>query len=149
MVSPVSGGPHPNPDPRPAAPTKGAIFVRRLVSTLVLWTVILAALFSGNALLSDTVFIVIMTGLAAVGLDEFYGLAEKRGLANFPRLGLAGGALLMIGTFFRLQGSLGGTGTPGAVNDFESGFLILFVLGLGLRQLWAKDNPHGLQAIAL
>jgi phosphatidate cytidylyltransferase len=35
------------------------------------------------------------------------------------------------------------------VNDFETSFLILFVLGLCLRQLFAKLNPAGITAIAV
>jgi phosphatidate cytidylyltransferase len=38
---------------------------------------------------------------------------------------------------------------PAKANDFETSFLILFVLGLGVRQLFAQANPHRLQAIAV
>lgn len=143
----MSSGPHQTT--QPSAPSKRATFLRRLRSTLVLWTIILAALFSGKPILTHTVFIVVMTGLALVGLAEFYGLVKARRMVCFPRLGLAGGALLMVVTFLRLNGHLGGNGTPGAVNDFEAGFLILFVLGLGLCQLTARDHSQGLQAIAM
>ena len=34
------------------------------------------------------------------------------------------------------------------MNDFETIFLILFVLGLCIRQFMAKDNPHGIVAMA-
>jgi phosphatidate cytidylyltransferase len=34
------------------------------------------------------------------------------------------------------------------VNDFETGFLILFVLGLCLRQFFSRRNPAGLPTIA-
>ncbi len=74
---------------------------------MILWTVILAALFSGNALISDGVFILLMIFLAVAGLAEFYGLAEKRGLACFKWCGLVGGVLLMVGTFLHLTGHLG------------------------------------------
>ena len=56
------------------------MFLRRLVSSLVLWTVVLLALFSGNRLLSDYVFLAILLVLSLTGLLEFYGLAEKSGL---------------------------------------------------------------------
>jgi phosphatidate cytidylyltransferase len=82
------------------------------------------------------------------GLVEFYGLAQKRGLACFKWCGLFGGALLMIGTFLQLIGKIGTQGSPARVNDFETGFIILFVLGLCLRQLFARDNPTGITAIA-
>ena len=79
---------------------------------------------------------------------EFYGLAEKRGLPCFKWCGLAGGVLLVMGTFFNLTGHLGITGSPARVNDFQTGFVILFVLGLCTRQLFAKTNPAGIAAIS-
>ena len=73
-------------------PSKAQVFFRRLITTVILWTVILAALFSGNALISDGVFLLLIVFLALAGLVEFYGLAEKRGLACFKFCGLIGGA---------------------------------------------------------
>jgi phosphatidate cytidylyltransferase len=140
---------HPAPAPAPARPSKAIIFARRLLTTLVLWSVILGALFSGNSILSNTIFLIIMVALAILGLAEFYGLVARCQLAAFPRWGIFGGVLLMTGTFLHLTGRLGISGTPARVNDFETGFLILFVLGLVLRQLCARNDPRGLQAIAL
>ena len=88
-------------------PSKANVFFRRLITTVILWTVILAAMFSGNALVSDGIFILLIFVLALAGLAEFYGLAEKRGLACFKFCGLLGGALLMVGTFLNLTGHLG------------------------------------------
>jgi hypothetical protein len=48
-----------------------------------LWTVVLVAMFSGNKLISDYVFARSWSVLACVGLMEFYGLVEKRGLVCF------------------------------------------------------------------
>lgn len=124
------------------------IFLRRFFSTVVLWTLILAALFSGHRHVADHVFVVIMMTLAGTGLVEFYRLARQGGLACFPGWGVAGGLLLMAGTFLHFQGHLGIHGTPARVNDFETSFLILFVLGLCVRQLCAPRNPDGLPAIA-
>ena len=67
--------------PTSAAPSKAQIFLRRLLSTLLLWTVVLAAMFSGNRIISDGVFVLLVAFLALVGLVEFYGMVEKRGLA--------------------------------------------------------------------
>ena len=63
-----------------APPSKAKVFFRRLISTVILWSVILAALFSGHKLISDYVFLVIMVFLAGFGLAEFYGLVAARGL---------------------------------------------------------------------
>ena len=86
------------------APSKAQVFLRRLASTVVLWTVILAAMFSGKRLIADGVFCCSSRFLALAGLAEFYGLAEKRGLVCFKWCGLIGGLLLMLGTFLNLTG---------------------------------------------
>jgi len=129
-------------------PSKAKVFVRRLMTSLVLWTVVLAALFSGNKFVSDYVFLLIMIFLATTGLTEFYGLVDKRDLVCFKGWGILGGVLLMAGTFFNLTGQLGTYGTPSRVNDFETSFLILFVLGLCLRQFFSRSNTAGLLAIS-
>jgi phosphatidate cytidylyltransferase len=129
-------------------PSKAKVFLRRLITTVILWTVILIALFSSNPLVSHGVFILIIVFLALAGLAEFYGLVEKCGLACFKWCGLLGGVLLMVGTFLNLTGHIGTSGSPARVNDFETGFLILFVLGLCVRQLSAKSNVTGIVAIA-
>ena len=134
--------------PSPPALSKRQIFFRRLFSFLVLWTVILTALFSGNSLISDYVFLAVMVMLACAGLWEFYGLVEKRDLVCFKYSGLLGGLLLMVGTFLKLTGNFGVQGSPARVNDFETGFLILFVLGLCVRQFVSKSNTAGILAIS-
>ena len=82
-------------------PSKAQVFFRRLITTVILWTAILAALFSGIVLISDGVCVLLIF-LALTGLAEFYGLAEKRGVACFKFCGIIGGVLLMAGTFLHL-----------------------------------------------
>jgi len=129
-------------------PSKARVFLRRLITTVILWTVILTALFSSNSLVSDGVFLLIIVFLALAGLTEFYGIIAKRGLACFKWCGLLGGVLLMVGTFLNLIGRIGTQGSPARVNDFETGFIILFVLGLCVRQLVSKSGASGITAIA-
>src|SRR6185437_6221377 len=97
---------------------------------------------------SDLVFLGIMVLLAVAGLMEFYWMAEKRGLVCFKYCGLAGAVLLMVGTFLNLTGQLGIHNSPARVNDFETSFLILFVLGLCVRQFVSKTNASGIIAIS-
>src|SRR5438874_5739255 len=132
----------------PPASSKAKVFLRRLVSSVVLWAIILTALFSSTRLISDCVFLVIIVFLAVTGLAEFYGLVEKGELVCFKGWGIAGGLLLMIGTFLNLTGKLGTSGPPARVNDFETSFLILFVLGLCLRQFFTPSNTAGMLAIS-
>ncbi len=132
----------------PPALSKTQIFLRRLTSTVILWTVILAALFSHNAFISKGVFLLIIAFLAVSGLIEFYGLVEKRGLTCFRGCGIVGGVALMVGTFLQVNGMLGIHNSPARVNDFETSFLILFVLGVCIRQFVSKSNTAGLVAIS-
>ncbi|HTV61574.1 MAG TPA: phosphatidate cytidylyltransferase [Verrucomicrobiae bacterium] len=134
---------------QPQTSSKAKTFFRRLFTTVILWTVIIAALFSKSELVSDGVFIVIIVLLALTGLAEFYGMAEQRGLACFKWSGLVGALLLTVGTFLNVTGHIGTQGSPARVNDFETGFIILFVLGLCVRQLASKTNPAGITAIAV
>jgi phosphatidate cytidylyltransferase len=128
--------------------SKLKIFLRRLVSFVILWTVVLTALFSSNRLVSDYVFLIIMVFLAVSGLAEFYGLVERRALVCFSGWGIIGGLLLMVGTFLNLTGILGTSDSPARVNDFETSFLILFVLGLCVRQFVSRSNTAGILAIS-
>jgi phosphatidate cytidylyltransferase len=129
-------------------PSKAKVFLRRLASSAVLWTVVLAALFSGHKLISDYVFLLIIVFLAAFGLAEFYGLAGRRDLVCFKGCGIFGGVLLMGGTFLNLTGHIGTQGSPARVNDFETSFLILFVLGLCVRQFVSRGSTAGIPAIS-
>ena len=129
-------------------PPKAQVFLRRLITTVILWTVILAALFSENRLIANGGFVLIMIFLAAAGLAEFYGLVEKCNLVCFKWCGLLGGVLLMAGIFLHGTGHLGIYNSPARANDFETGFLILFVLGLCVRQFVSRSNTAGILAIS-
>jgi len=132
--------------------SKGQVFVRRLSSTLALWAIVLTASFSPNRFIANQVFLLLMIGLAGIGLWEFYGLVERRGLLCFKGWGLFGGVLLMASTFFYLTQYLPELTTysrlPSKANDFENSVLILFVLGLCVRQFLSPKNPDGLLAIS-
>ena len=131
-----------------APPSKLRVFARRLLSFVILWTILLTALFSRHRYLSDSVFLVIVIFLAMTGLAEFYGIVAKRGLVCFNGWGMLGGLLLIVGTFLNLNGVIGRSDSPSRVNDFETSFLILFVLGLCLRQFFSRRNPAGILAIS-
>lgn len=139
----------------PTAPptyTKGQIFVRRLSSTIVLWAVVLTSIFSTNTFVREWVFLGLMMLLAWTGLHEFYGLVEKRGMVCFRGWGIFGGLLLMMSTFFYLTAYLRQNPVqslmPSKANDFETSVLIVFVLGLCVRQFVSKTNTAGLLAIS-
>src|SRR4051812_21388491 len=140
-----------DPAPPQPPPSKAKIFLRRFTSSVVLWTIVIGGLFSNNRLLSNYLFLVLIVFLAVSGLYEFYGLVARRDLVCFRNWGLFGGVLLMVGTFLNLTGQLGTsvqTGGPARVNDFETTFLILFVLGLCTRQFFSRSNTAGILAIS-
>jgi phosphatidate cytidylyltransferase len=137
------------PTPTTVAPSKGKVFARRLASSAALWAVVVLGLSSDNLLIAHGVFLLAMLVLAVAGLAEFYGLAEKSGLRCFSGWGVTGGVLLMLGTFLHTHGWLGAAGSAAQVNDFETGFLILFVLGLCVRQFLSRDGSRALPTVAV
>ncbi len=137
------------PSPPPPAPlSKAAIFFRRLGSFIILWTVVLGALFSGHKALSDYVFLLIILLLAVAGLLEFYGMVRKLNLACHAKSGVAGGVLLILFTFVCVSGEFGRAVTPSRINDRETMFIVLFVLGLCVRQFMSPRVATGIVAIS-
>jgi phosphatidate cytidylyltransferase len=142
--------------PVPPQVSKTRTFFRRLGSSIALWSFVLAALFAGeldlgafNArLFADILFLIVMLAIAGLGLDEFYHLVEKAGYAAFRGWGIAGGLILMGATFVYVEGSFIPNVRPAKANDFETGILILFVLGLCFRQFMAKHGGSGLLRIS-
>ena len=131
-----------------AAPSKGVIFFRRLGSSVALWTFVLLALFTGRNLFGDVLFLMVMLLIAILGLKEFYVLVTKAGFDCFPKWGLVGAVVLMTSTFLYVQGGFKAYVVPGKANDFETGILILFVLGLCFRQFMSRKGGSGLLRIS-
>lgn len=136
------------PSPAPAAPSKFQTFLRRLGSTVLLWAVVLGAMFFPQPMVADGLFFGLMLLLTATGLLEFYCLVEKRGLACFKWLGLAGGLVLMAVNHRLLTQTHAHPASGDDPAGVELGLLALFVLALFARQLFARHSPHGLTAVA-
>jgi phosphatidate cytidylyltransferase len=141
---------------QPPQVSKARTFFRRLGSSIALWSFVLAALFAGEMhiggfdarLFADILFLIVMLVIAALGLEEFYALVTKAGYACFRGWGIVGGLLLMGSTFLYVQGGIMPHLQPAKANDFETGILILFVLGLCFRQFMAKRGGSGLLRIS-
>lgn len=129
-------------------PSKVAIFWRRLFSSVLLWAVVLGALFWQNKVFSDYIFLGAVMALAGFGLAEFYELVGRRGLVCFKVLGIVGGLAMMVSTFIYLSGQFLSTRSPAQANSFETVILIIFVLGLCIRQFMSKRNTMGILAIS-
>ncbi len=139
----------PNPPAAPAKKSKGAVFLQRLISTVVLWVIVIAAMFSGNKTVSDWVFVAIMLGLTWTGLMEFYDMTEKRGLRVFRQWGIFGGMLLIAATFFYLSMGLGEDVfvAPSKAGDFETSIIVVWALGLCLLQVKHFNDKDAFTAL--
>jgi len=73
---------------------------------------------------------------------------ERRGLICFKEWGVFGGLLLIASTFFYLSGLLGIQEAPAKANHFETSLLIIFVLGLCIRQFVSRSNTAGILAVS-
>lgn len=130
-------------------PSRRQTFFRRLFSTVVLWAIVLTPVFFRNCIVADYIFLLLLSVLSTLGLIEFYDMLKKKGLRAFNKLAIAGGIIILVSSFFYIHDYLGGHALHSKANDFETNFLILFVLGLCVRQLVSKENADGLQRISL
>jgi phosphatidate cytidylyltransferase len=114
------------------------MFSKRLVSSIVLWSVLLSVLFylppPASALLCCLV--------SMLGLWEFYDILIRGGLKCAKVWGVIGGILLSAGTWYCSAYE------PEMTNTFEIMFIVCFVLALFTRQLMDKNNPDGIQTIS-
>jgi phosphatidate cytidylyltransferase len=133
----------------PVAPlSKGAVFLRRLLSFIVLWGIVLGGLFCGNKVISDYVFLIILVFLAWAGLQEFYALVAKLGYGCYAKEGICGGVLLLATNFWYMSGQFGTPANFPQAGDFETTLFILFVLGLCFRQFVSRQITTGIVAIS-
>ena len=75
-------------------------------------------------------------------------MVGKLGYQCYPGWGVFGGLLLLAATFVYCSGEFRFTAGPSRVNDFESCFIILFVLGLCIRQFVSRHTTTGIVAIS-
>ena len=72
------------------------IFLRRLASSVALWSVALWIIFSGFV----PGFLLLVSSLALIGLWEYYTMLDHKRLPNFKMIGMICGALLCTGSFY-------------------------------------------------
>ena len=121
------------PVPLAAAPPargKGAVFARRLISAVALWSVLLGTLVSGN---TYGYFLLIgFFGLA--GLWEFYGMLDQKPVPNFKIFGMICAGIFFALSFYFLSTRNGSAHS----NNFEMAVLLIFLLGVFGRQLFTR-----------
>lgn len=118
-------------------------FIQRLLSFVVLWGIVIGAVFSPWPALARGLLLLLIGTISVLGLIEFYRLLERRGVCCYQRFGCVAGAVLTVGTFLHCTGKLGMYQTPARVNDFQAWLLVGIVLALCV---WAmlRSNRTGL-----
>ena len=112
----------------------------RILSTLVLWAVLLGSLFFFGAHAA----VALITLMAALTLHEFYGLTEKMGARPFRWMGIVFSVLMTAGPYYLAfyteeSEMLGGLAT---------GLLVLAMLVTCSRALGERDNSSRIETIA-
>lgn len=113
------------------APASKTVFLARLSSTAVLWSVALWIIFSGYEL----GFFLLIGVVGMAGLWEFYGMLDQRGLRNFKWVGMSCGAAMLGGSFYYFQ-RLGAA----ASYDWEMSVLLALVLIIFARQMFERTR---------
>ncbi len=80
-------------------------------------------------------FIPLISGLALVGLWEYYTMLDAKRLPNFKIFGMFCGVMMYAGTFYWLGWR---HSSPGGLYDFEIGALLIFMLVVFGRQMFVK-----------
>jgi phosphatidate cytidylyltransferase len=125
--------------PAKAATTRST-FILRFISTIALWSIALAIMFSGY----EALYCVLISIFGLLALWEFYRMLDHRGLPNFKVTGLLCGAVMLGGSFYYFS-QMG----PARSYDFEVAVMLFFLLTMFARQMFARlreDAP--LQAMA-
>lgn len=78
---------------------KSAVFLKRLFSTVFLWTIVLAALFAPWKVVYLSAFLVIIILFTTIGMLEFYGFVERKNLYVYKELGIAFGVVYTVAVF--------------------------------------------------
>ncbi len=102
------------------------VFFSRLLSTLVLWAVVLWVIFSGHEL----GFAALIAAMGLTGLWEFYRMLDHKALPNFKITGMICGAILLVGSSI-------GFSTVGLAKSYDFEMIVLtgFVLTIFSRQM--------------
>jgi phosphatidate cytidylyltransferase len=137
-------------DPVAAATTLPASrsgFRWRLISSVVLWGIMLAVIFW----LPPTALYVFMNLVLATAIWEFYRICEAKGLRTYKVWGTIGTVALISGSWFifGMDRYRWPSDFPVLAADFDIFILLLFALGVFLRQFPQKHNPQGIATMAV
>lgn len=106
-----------------------ATFFLRLGSTVTLWALILAAIFSGR----EWAFFLVIAGMALASLWEYFRMLDKDGIPNFQLTAMICAAVFLGGSFIYFNHG----GTTESL-DFELAIIVLFIIVMFARQMFAS-----------
>lgn len=113
----------------------------RLISSLVLWAIMLAVVFW----LPPGGLYLFMNIVVARALWEFYRICENKGLPSFKVWGVIATVALISGSWF----FFGSPRFEKLSYDFDIVILVVFALGVFIRQFPQKFNPRGVETMAV
>src|ERR1700712_1608996 len=102
-------------------------FILRFASTIAMWSVALAIIFSGY----EVGFFVLSASLGLTSLWEFSGMRDHKGLPNFKITAMVCGLIMLCGSFYYFS-KVG----PAQSYDFEMAVLLGFLLTVFTRQMF-------------
>ena len=128
-------------------PTARTGFRWRLVSSLVLWGVMLAVVFW----LPPTALYIFMNVVIACAVWEFYVICEAKGLRAYKVWGVIGSVALISGSWFifGMDRYRWPSDFPALSYDFDVFIILVFALGVFIRQFPQKLNPQGIETMAI
>jgi phosphatidate cytidylyltransferase len=112
----------------------------RILSTVVLWTVILGSLW----LFGAHAAVALATVLAVLTLHEFYGLTAKMGAKPFHWMGLGFAAVMMAGPYYLAYF----TNEPDVAGSLATGLLVLGLIVSCILALGARNTSNRVETIA-
>ena len=109
--------------------SRRAVFARRAISAVILWSVLFGVLLAGQPI----GYFLLTASMGMAGLWEFYGMLDHKRLPNFKIFGmLCAGLLFVVSTYF-----LAYRDAPGAQpGNYETAVLLVFLLGVFGRQFF-------------
>ena len=114
----------------------------RLVSSLVVWGIMLAVIFW----LERPIWLYLFVNLfIARAIWEFYRICEAKGLRTYKVWGVIGTVAMVSGSWFFYR-------QPKALElsyDFDILIMVVFALGVFIRQFPQKLNPAGIETMAV
>ena len=114
--------------------------LKRILSTITLWTVIIGSLWLFGAHAAVT----LATLLGVLTLHEFYKLAARMGAKPFHYMGLVIAALMIAGPFYLAWF----TDEPEVVSSLATGLLVTGLIISCIRVLGERDPSSRVEAIA-